>query len=430
MSKILKHISLVLFILFSFKSSILAIDCVYPDASLTITYDENGSNINSDFIKSKYYFNSLLIGTSSDSKATNEIEIDQTLWEKYRGVACPSGMKVCTTTKYAAINLPTLKSLGAGIADGFVNSIMMADHISDDVKSTLGDAAYNLLEVDERKLYVLTKEEYDDSEVSHYSDGVNITSSFRDYAEGAWNVCGGSNEGVGWKIWGSVCVIFGEVGGTAIDLIAGDLEVIGIVDRQCKDVTYNGPYASFNVNCGQLMNKMVQYLENVNTYKNCAGDNDLCKSKAITDINKTEENIKSQCTSILKNHDFEGVQKECIENCLNMKDILNGYRQGTDLYDDGKGNSGQCGFSTRLLLWVVNIMKWVKYIVPVLVIVLGILDFIKAIASDKDDEMKKAQGRFVKRLIAAALIFIVPFIIEFVLDKMGFVANGCGVISL
>ena len=64
------------------------------------------------------------------------------------------------------------------------------------------------------------------------------------------------------------------------------------------------------------------------------------------------------------------------------------------------------------------------------VILLGIIDFIKAIVSEKDDEMKKAQGHFVKRLIAAALIFIIPFIIEFILNKMGFAANGCGIIDL
>ena len=57
---------------------------------------------------------------------------------------------------------------------------------------------------------------------------------------------------------------------------------------------------------------------------------------------------------------------------------------------------------------------------------MGILDFIKAIVADKDDEMKKVQGRFVKRLIAAALVFIIPLIIEFVLTKMGFDYNDCG----
>ena len=44
-----------------------------------------------------------------------------------------------------------------------------------------------------------------------------------------------------------------------------------------------------------------------------------------------------------------------------------------------------------------------------------ILDFIKAIASESDDEMKKVSARFAKRLIAAALIFIIPFILDFIL---------------
>ena len=53
-------------------------------------------------------------------------------------------------------------------------------------------------------------------------------------------------------------------------------------------------------------------------------------------------------------------------------------------------------------------------------------DLDKLISADKDDEMKKAQGKFVKRLIAAALIFLIPLIIEFVLGKMGFGYNDCG----
>ena len=99
-------------------------------------------------------------------------------------------------------------------------------------------------------------------------------------------------------------------------------------------------------------------------------------------------------------------------------------------YIKTKDYSATCGFSENLIGWINNILNIVKYILPVLVIILGIIDFIKAIASDKDDEMKKAQGRFAKRLIAAALAFIIPFIIVFVLEKFGFVAEGCGVINL
>ena len=110
---------------------------------------------------------------------------------------------------------------------------------------------------------------------------------------------------------------------------------------------------------------------------------------------------------------------------MEIKQTLNEYKKDTDLYDD-YNNEYDCGFSDRLMVWVINIFKWAKYILPVVVIILGILDFIKAIGNDKEDEMKKSQKRFITRLIAAALVFLIPLIIEFVLIKMGFGYNSCG----
>lgn len=427
MSKILKIFVIVLFLLFSFETPILAIDCTYPDAELTISYDENGAKINSDFVKSEYYKNYFLFGTGSSLQETNQLNIDQNLWAKYKGVACPSGMKVCAVVRYS-LNLITLKGLGASLVDGFFNSALISPHISDDLKNTVAPEAFNAVTFNKRELYVLTKEEYDKSDIKKFPNGVTFTNTGEENANVGYVGCGGDNDGVGWKLLGGLCAIGTGLGITIWDFITGDIKIAEIVDVNCQDVTYKGPYASFNINCGQLMNKMMQYMDKISNYKNC-GQDDVCKSKSITDLNEIENNIKSQCSSILQNHDYDGVQKECIENCLNMKDILNDYRKDTDLYDDGS-LVGECGFSDRLLIWVANIVRWIKYIVPVLVIILGILDFIKAIASDKDDEMKKAQGRFVKRLIAAALVFIVPFIIEFILDKMGFTVTGCGVIDL
>ena len=165
-------------------------------------------------------------------------------------------------------------------------------------------------------------------------------------------------------------------------------------------------------------------------FSNCSGNN--CMSY----MNIAAENmdkLRNYCTVVLKYEDYyienesgETIRDECINSCLNFSKKINDIKS-----EYGVQNvSGSCGFSGRLIIWVANIVRWIKYIIPVAVIVLGILDFIKAVGADKDDEMKKAQGRFVKRLIAAALIFIVPFIIEFVLDKMGFAANGCGIIDL
>ena len=44
--------------------------------------------------------------------------------------------------------------------------------------------------------------------------------------------------------------------------------------------------------------------------------------------------------------------------------------------------------------------------------------------------MKKAQGKFVKRLIVAALLFLLPFIINFMLKTFGMYNSKCDVNNL
>ena len=60
----------------------------------------------------------------------------------------------------------------------------------------------------------------------------------------------------------------------------------------------------------------------------------------------------------------------------------------------------------------------VKILVPVLLILLGVFDMFKAMTSQKEDEMKKAQNIFVKRLISAALVFFVVVIVQFVFNTL------------
>ena len=148
------------------------------------------------------------------------------------------------------------------------------------------------------------------------------------------------------------------------------------------------------------------------------------KSSELVEL---EDNIKSQCKAMLQSYDYFDGQKYCIEDCVKIKDILDSYKEGTDLVSDPNlSKPGACGFSQRLVAWVVLIMRWVRYIIPVLVIIFGILDFIKAVGADKEDEMKKAQRHFIIRLIAAALIFIVPYILEFIITRFGFDYEDCG----
>ena len=60
----------------------------------------------------------------------------------------------------------------------------------------------------------------------------------------------------------------------------------------------------------------------------------------------------------------------------------------------------------------------IKIGVPILLIVFGMLDFGKAVMAQKEDEIKKGQQTFIKRAIAAALVFFVVSIVELVVGLL------------
>lgn len=59
-----------------------------------------------------------------------------------------------------------------------------------------------------------------------------------------------------------------------------------------------------------------------------------------------------------------------------------------------------------------------KTVAPIVLIIMSIIQLVKSITAAKDDEIKKAQATLVKRLIIAALIFLVITIVQFVLLKV------------
>ncbi len=71
----------------------------------------------------------------------------------------------------------------------------------------------------------------------------------------------------------------------------------------------------------------------------------------------------------------------------------------------------------RLLKLLLGI---VQLVIPMVLIVLGSLDLAKGIFAQDESVIKKNQMLFVKRLIAAILIFFTSIIVRFV---MGFVGN-------
>jgi len=67
---------------------------------------------------------------------------------------------------------------------------------------------------------------------------------------------------------------------------------------------------------------------------------------------------------------------------------------------------------TEILHTAVNV---VKILVPILLIVLGIVDFSQAVFGSKEDDMKKASSKFIKRVIIGVVIFFIPSILNLLL---------------
>lgn len=164
--------------------------------------------------------------------------------------------------------------------------------------------------------------------------------------------------------------------------------------------------------CGKITDGYLEISSLASDYKSSK------KPYYLTKYKQKVEEMRNLCTQSLKNGDYNDA---CVQLCMDLEDTIYETNKTFEIED-----SGECGFSERLIAFILNVLKWIKYIIPVVVIILGSLDFIKATSSDKDDDVKKAQSNFVRRLIAAALIFLIPLIIEFILPKFGFDYYSCG----
>lgn len=79
--------------------------------------------------------------------------------------------------------------------------------------------------------------------------------------------------------------------------------------------------------------------------------------------------------------------------------------------------------------WLLQkLLDYIKILGPTIAIVMGSVDFAKAIISSDEENMKKTQKRFMNRLIAAILLFFIPILVSLLLGFFGITTNNatCG----
>lgn len=67
----------------------------------------------------------------------------------------------------------------------------------------------------------------------------------------------------------------------------------------------------------------------------------------------------------------------------------------------------------KILGYVILICKW---IVPLIIIVLGMIDYGKAVVSNDDKALNKATAALIRRIVAGISIFLIPTIIVAILN--------------
>ena len=151
--------------------------------------------------------------------------------------------------------------------------------------------------------------------------------------------------------------------------------------------------------------------------------NNGCESgyKLYTDSSK-----KQKCKKIVDDTEITKLMTQICDSdskCQYIKNIVEKPKEEEETKTDTSLQPGGVVTGCEVIpeeirRWINNILKFVRYVALALVIALGALDFMKAAGSGEPDAMKKAGQSFMKRMIAVVILFLLPVIVEFILNMI------------
>lgn len=65
------------------------------------------------------------------------------------------------------------------------------------------------------------------------------------------------------------------------------------------------------------------------------------------------------------------------------------------------------------------VVKGIQYVVPIILIIVGMLDFAKAVGEKDEKAIKKAQDGLIKKAIAAVCVYLVVFFVSLLMTIVG-----------
>ena len=179
------------------------------------------------------------------------------------------------------------------------------------------------------------------------------------------------------------------------------------------------------------------YLQTLaNSIGNCKSDCDSNKLELYNSV----INFRKRCQKEISDLDQKctldnsiSVASDCTDNCcictILDKNIVSWAEAG---YFGNRIVTGDIGTDCDAVLgslgvWLTRIYKILLVAVPVIIVAFGFKDFIRALTSGKEDELKKAGSTFIKRLVFGAVFVALPIIVKVILTLAlgGDLANIC-----
>ena len=84
-----------------------------------------------------------------------------------------------------------------------------------------------------------------------------------------------------------------------------------------------------------------------------------------------------------------------------------------------RGEADFCKDLFQVIVLLRNVVTLLQWAIPIGLVLFGMIDLGKAVIAGKEDEMKKAQGTLIKRVIYGIAIFLVITIVTFVVNLVG-----------
>ena len=130
-----------------------------------------------------------------------------------------------------------------------------------------------------------------------------------------------------------------------------------------------------------------------------------------TDEPSLSQQCSNQCSAECE---FEDNRLECYRYCYDDC-IKEGNVKGETPAWNEKFQCGDFKIPYLFVSIVNTVITIIKIAVPVIIIILGSLDLLKAVMAQKEDEIKKGQQTFIKRLIVGAVVFLVFAIVQMII---------------